>query len=103
MSGFEWMFQQSLPRSCMFCECGYPVVFRKERWLDVFACGAHYLRDPKGKKVTLRLNEKRVTGSGVLYCPMMAPDDSCAQWRPIRLGGRKFKLLDEFGMFESCR
>lgn len=95
------MFEQSLPHNCLFCKYGYPVVMGTKTWLESFACGAHVLDNPKGKKVTLKLNEKRASGSGVLYCPMTTPDDSCDQWTPIKLGGRKFKLLDAFGMFEK--
>lgn len=98
---YEWRFQASLPKTCLFCQYGYPVVFGTDDWLESFACGAHILDNPKGKKVTLKLNEKRATGSGILYAPLTIPEDCCNQFTPIKLGGRKFRLLDAFGCFEK--
>ena len=107
------MFSASLPKMCIYCAYGYPVVFGVHDWLDVFACGAHMVENLKSKKTTL---DKRgyagmfdAGGTRSVYMPMVGPRDRCECFKPIRLDGRgvgfvnarKFYLLDEAGVFDE--
>ena len=55
MSVFEKidMFSASLPKMCVYCAYGYPVVFGRDDWLEVFACGAHLVENLRSKRTTL--------------------------------------------------
>lgn len=103
VGGYEWRFQASLPKTCLFCQYGYPVVFGLDSWLDSFMCGGHIVEKLRGKKVTLKLvkGNPDPANKEPFYCPITAPDDTCEQFKPIKLGGRKFRLLDAFGYFEK--
>ena len=107
------MFSASLPRMCLYCAYGYPVVFGLSDWLDVFACGAHLVEGLKSKKATLH-----APGSGYVcdaegvrnaYMPLVGPRDRCGSFTPIRIDGmgrgfanaRKFRLLDAAGLFDD--
>lgn len=119
MSVFEridW-FSASLPKMCIYCAYGYPVVFGVYDWLDVFACGAHLVENLKSKKETLHAPGSGYVDSGVegparnVYLPMVGPRDRCDWFKPIRLDGRgvgfvnarKFYLLDKAGVFDDQR
>lgn len=109
------MFSASLPRMCVYCAYGYPVVFGRDDWLEVFACGAHLVEGLRSKKATLHAPGSgyvNACGSGParnVYMPMVGPRDMCASFRPIRLDGRgcgfvnarKFYLLDRAGLFDE--
>lgn len=100
------LFMESLPRTCLYCVYGYPVVFGIDSFLDCFACGAHVLEEPRGKRVTLRLTTKAPGEYKRPYAPLVKPDEACADFRPVRFdkvadGRRKFRLLDEFGYFDE--
>ena len=107
------MFSSSLPRMCVYCAYGYPVVFGATDWLEAFACGAHLVEGLRSKKATLH-----APGSGYVcadgdgrnvYMPLVGPRDRCDSFRPIRLDGRghgfvnarKFRLLDASGLFDG--
>lgn len=110
------MFSSSLPRMCMYCAYGYPVVFGLSDWLEVFACGAHLVEGLKSKKATLHAPGSGYVDGGPcegparnVYMPMVGPRDRCGSFRPIRLDGRgagfvnarKFRLLDAAGLFDD--
>lgn len=117
MSVFERidMFSASLPKMCIYCAYGYPVVFGVCDWLDVFACGAHLVENLKSKKTTLDKHRfERSDPDGPVrnvYMPLVGPMDRCDQFKPIRLDGRgvgfvnarKFYLLDKAGVFDDQR
>ena len=39
--------------------------------------------------------------AGRIYSPIVAPDEACPEYDPIKFGCRKFKLLDLFGFFDE--
>lgn len=93
MSVFEridW-FSASLPKMCIYCAYGYPVVFGVYDWLDVFACGAHLVENLKSKKTTLdkhRFESSDPDGPARnVYMPLVGPRDRCDLFAPIRLDG----------------
>lgn len=101
------MFRESLPRKCLYCQYGYPVVFGIEQMLDSFACGKHCVDGLTSKKLTLKLMDLCVNREGkqsnVLYCPMVDAWEACEDFIPIKLGDRKFKILDMFGYFDDVK
>ena len=108
MSYFEKLdlFVASLPQTCLYCRYGYPVVFGIDRFLNCFACGAHNVDGLRSKKLTLHLttrNAVREANKGaVMYAPLLCSDEGCESWKPLKVGGRKFKLLDLYDMFDDC-
>lgn len=109
------MFSASLPKMCVYCAYGYPVVFGREDWLEAFVCGGHIVENLKSKKTTLdKHGFKSSHPPGPVenvYMPLVGPMDRCDQFKPIRLDGRgvgfvnarKFHLLDEAGVFDDQR
>lgn len=97
---FDW-FAESLPRKCLYCKYGYPVVFCIDEWLDTFACGKHRVDGLRSKKVTLKLTDVTPHRIEMTYCPMTDPWESCEDFTPIKLGDRKFKILDAFRYFDN--
>lgn len=108
------MFSSSLPRMCVYCAYGYPVVFGKDDWLELFVCGAHLVEGLRSKKATLESDGYVPSGphaspAPVLYAPIVGPRARCGSFRPIRLDGRgagfvnarKFYLLDSAGLFDE--
>lgn len=95
------LFSESLPRKCLYCKYGYPVVFGIDSFLDAFACGAHCVDGLKSKKLTLKLTDESQHRTSMLYCPMTDPWESCDSFQPIKFGDRKFKILDSFGYFDD--
>ncbi|MDO4591037.1 MAG: hypothetical protein Q4B35_06560 [Slackia sp.] len=109
------MFSSSMPRMCLYCAYGYPVVFGRANWLDVLACGAHLVMGLRSKKETLTKSGYVPEGANASlretppYMPMVGPRDRCDLFEPIRLDGRghgfvnarKFALLDGSGMFDD--
>lgn len=102
----------ALPRKCLYCRWGYPVVFGTEDWLDVLVCGRHAVDGFKTKRMGLRLTERGslAGGLGYLVAPLVGPWDACAGfmpvgYRPTRKGefvnARKFELLDRSGLFDE--
>lgn len=115
MSIFEridW-FSASLPKMCIYCAYGYPVVFGRADWLDMFACGAHLVENLRSKKTTIDKHgyrsEEPDGDNKNCYMPMVGPRDRCDCFEPIRLDGRghgfvnarKFYLLDKAGLFDD--
>lgn len=94
-------FTASLPRKCLYCKFGHPVVYGIDDFLDAFACGKHGIEGLKSKKATLKLTDKEAHRISVLYCPMTSAWESCDDFEPIKFGGRKFKILDAFGYFDE--
>ena len=108
------MFSASLPRKCLYCRFGYPVVFGTDDWLDVLACGAHTVDAFKTKRIGLRLTEESRGGNGMGYmvAPLVGAWDSCdgfqpVAYRPSRPGefvnARKLELLDRSGLFDGMK
>lgn len=99
------LFSLSLPRKCLYCKWGYPVLFGTDEFLDVFACGRHYVKNLTSKKLTLKLTDihpnRGNKQSNVLYAPMIDAWETCDDFKPIKIGDRKFKVLDSFGYFDG--
>lgn len=106
------MFSASLPRKCLWCRWGYPVVFGKTDWLDVLACGRWTVDAFKTKRIGLRLTEESHGrgGMGYMVAPLVGAWDSCdgfqpVSFRPSRPGefvnARKLELLDRSGMLDD--
>lgn len=108
----DW-FSESLPKMCVYCAYGYPVVFGRADWLDMFACGAHLVENLRSKKTTIDKHgyrsEEPDGDNKNCYMPMVGPRDRCDCFKPIRLDGRghgfvnarKFYLLDKAGLFDD--
>lgn len=99
------LFREQLPRKCLYCQYGYPVVYGKDSFFDAIVCGKHSVENLKSNKLTLNLTDINVFHqqykSGRIYSPIVAPDESCPEYEPIKFGCRKFKLLDLFGFFDE--
>lgn len=99
------LFREELPRKCLYCQHGYPVAYGKDRFWDAIVCGKHSVEGLKSKKLTLNLTDINVLHqqykAGRIYSPIVAPDESCPEYEPIKFGCRKFKLLDLFGFFDE--
>lgn len=96
------LFRESLPRNCLYCEWGHPVVFGRERFLDTFACGAHSARGLRSKMLTAPpFRYAGCRGDYRCYSPMMAWDESCGLFSPVRLESRKAGMLDLMGLFDG--
>ena len=103
----------TLPRKCLYCRYGYPVVFGTEDWLDVLVCGRHTVDGFKSKRIGLRLTERGGPwdkGLGYLVAPLVGPWDACDGFRPVGyrprrpgefVNARKFELLDRSGLFDE--
>ena len=107
-------FSASLPRKCLYCRWGYPVVFGASDWLDVLACGRFTVDAFRTKRIGLRLTEGAACdgkkGLGYLIAPLTGPWDSCDGFQPVALmpsrpgeftNLRKLDLLDRSGMFDE--
>lgn len=103
---FDW-FAESLPRICLYCKHGYPVVWGGEHFLETVGCAAHTAWGLKSKKLTAPSIDRRYEcGRG--YMPLMMADETCPSFRPVRPCGdaperRKFRLLDAYGYFDEAR
>lgn len=99
------LFREELPRKCLYCQYGYPVAYGKDRFWDAIVCGKHSVEGLKSKKLTLNQTDINVLHkqykAGRIYSPIVAPDESCQEYEPIKFGCRKFKLLDLFGFFDE--
>ena len=106
------MFSASLPRKCLYCRWGYPVVFGTTDWLDVLVCGRHAVDGFRTKRIPLRLTERgSLTGGlGYLVAPLVGPWDACDGFLPVGyrstrkgefVNARKFELLDRSGLFDE--
>ncbi len=102
----------ALPRKCLYCRYGYPVVFGTTDWLDVLVCGRHAVDGFKSKRIGLRLTERGALtgGLGYLVAPLVGPWDACDGFRPVGyrprrpgefVNARKFELLDRSGLFDE--
>lgn len=102
----------SMPRKCLYCRYGYPVVFGTTDWLDVLVCGRHAVDGLKSRRIGLRLTERGslAGGLGYLVAPLVGPWDACAGFRPVGyrprrpgefVNARKFELLDRSGLFDE--
>lgn len=108
------MFSASLPRKCLYCRWGYPVVFGTDDWLNIFACGAHTVDAFRTKRIGLRLAEKSCGGNGMGYmvAPLVDAWCSCEKFKPIAyrpsrpgefVNARKLELLDRSGIFDDMK
>lgn len=111
------MFSASLPRKCLWCRWGYPVVFGRSYWLDAFVCGRHAVDAFATKRIELRLTEeptpegsRRKRGLGYMVAPITGPWDSCDGFQPVAfrpsrpgefVNARKLDLLDRSGMLDD--
>lgn len=109
------MFSSALPRKCLYCRYGYPVVFGTTDWLDVLVCGRHAVDGFSTKRIGLRLTERGGPwdkGLGYLLAPLVGPWDACEKFKPVSLrpskpgefvNARKFELLDRSGLFDDMK
>ena len=108
------MFSASLPRKCLYCRWGYPVVFGTSDWLDVLACGRWTVDAFRTKRIALRLAEESRGrgGMGYMVAPLVGAWDSCEKFKPVSLrpskpgefvNARKFELLDRSGLFDDMK
>ena len=108
------LFGESLPRKCLYCRYGYPVVFGKSEWLDVFVCGARVFEVGRSKKAGPPIDDPDPSLAGKsagkrAAAPLVDAWEGCSRFAPaLPLGEgyvnrRKFELLDEFGMFDDMR
>lgn len=96
------MFTVSLPHNCLYCKFGDIVLNDNDDLVgDHLACMAHAADGLKSKKlagVPKPNREFRRT-----FRPMMNWDETCASFKPLEVGGRKFNVLDRCGSFDSYR
>lgn len=103
------LLSESLPKICLYCAYGCPCVYGIDSWFNCFVCMGHTIENLKSKKATLELHDK--TKERIyLYAPLVGPNDSCDDFRPVKwnsdnekqfVNKRKFLLLDEFGLFDD--
>lgn len=94
------MFTMSLPNNCLYCAYG-DVVFNGYDDLigDHLACMFHATDELKSKKFTGVPKPNRDFLR--TFCPIMNWDEHCDSFMPIKFGGKKFKVLDHCGLFDS--
>lgn len=101
------LFIESLPKKCLYCECGQPILFGVDGVDDGFLCNRHCVEGLTSKKLTLRLTDMEVgrenRKNSPLYCPLVGAWESCNDFKPIKVGGRKFELLDFLGYFDDMK
>lgn len=97
------LWRLSLPRICMWCRWGNPVLFGRERFLETYACGRHSVSGLKSSKLTAPPWHDPGGGKGDqrTYSPMMGADETCEAFEPIKITDQKTKLLDAFGYLGS--
>lgn len=104
------MFSASLPRKCLWCRWGYPIVLGTTEWLDAFMCGKSFIDDLRSKRATLRLTEHGPGGGRPPYAAITGPWDSCDGFQPVAfrpsrpgefVNSRKLELLDRSGMLDE--
>ena len=100
------LFASSLPRICLYCVHGVPIVWGIERFLDVQGCVVHSAWGLRSKKLTApkpdRPGHENVRG----YMPLMYCEETCEHFKPCSPNGdaisrRKFRLLDAYGYFDE--
>lgn len=103
-------FSGALPRKCLWCRYGYPVVFGTDDWLSCFACGANVVTGLRSKRLTLKLTERDGGRKDDAYAPLVGAGESCESFKPVRwcpakpgeyCNTRKLVLLDRSGMLEG--
>lgn len=94
------MFTMSLPNNCLYCAYG-DVVFSGHDDLigDHLACMFHATDGLKSKKFTGVPKPNRDFHR--TFRPIMNWDERCDSFKPIKFGGKKFKVLDHCGLFDS--
>lgn len=94
------MFTMSLPNNCLYCAYG-DVVFNGNDDLigDHLACMFHATDGLKSKKFAGVPKPNRDFHR--TFCPIMNWDERCDRFKPIKFGGKKFKVLDHCGLFDS--
>lgn len=95
------LFAESLPRNCLYCAYGYVVIDEPDHCLigDHLACMAHSADGLKSKKFADVPKPNRDFYR--TFCPIMNWDEHCDSFMPIKFGGKKFKVLDRCGLFDS--
>lgn len=66
---------------------------------DHLACMFHATDGLKSKKFAAVPKPNRDFNR--TFCPIMNWDERCDSFKPIKLGGKKFKVLDRCGLFDS--
>ena len=113
------LFSGSLPRKCLYCAWGYPVVFGMDDWLEVLACGRWTVGAFAIKRIGLRLADEtpeqvsraksKRRGLSYMVAPLVRAWDACERFEPVRCvpmrgkfsNARKFELLDRSGVFDD--
>ena len=94
------LFAESLPRNCLYCDYGNVVLNDGDRLIaDHLACMRHAADGLKSKKFAGVPKPNRDFHR--TFCPIMNWDEGCDQFRPIKFGGKKFKVLDYNGLLDS--
>lgn len=93
------LFTASLQHNCLYCIYGDVVLDDNDDLVgDHLACMAHSAEDVKSKKFTGVPRPNREFKR--TFCPIMNWDETCASFKPLKVGGRKFKTLDKCGLFK---
>ena len=94
------MFTMSLPHNCLYCKFGNIVLSEYDDLIgDHLACMAHAAHGLKSKKFADVPKPNREFQR--TFCPIMNWDETCASFKPIEFGCKKFKVLDRCGLFDS--
>ena len=100
------MFVSSLPRTCLYCAYGFPIVWGVENFLDVQACVAHTVWGLRSKLLTAPKMDIPGCENKRGYTPLMTAGETCGSFEPCSPTGgavarRKFRLLDAYGYFDD--
>lgn len=95
------LFAESLPRNCLYCAYGYVVIDEPDFCLigDHLACTAHAAEGVKSKKFADVPKPNRDFQRA--FCPIMNWDETCDLFKPLKYGGRKFRILYDYGLFRK--
>lgn len=93
-------WRESLPRICLWCRWGCPILFGGVPFLETLTCRRHAVDGLRSKKLTAppwHDPGRKGNGDFRLYTPVMNADETCDSFEPVRLTDGKTRLLDQFG------
>lgn len=94
------LFAMGLPNNCLYCKFGDVVLNGNDDLVgDHLACMFHATDGLKSKKFADVPKPNREFQR--TFCPIMNWDEHCDCFSPIKFGGKKFKVLDYNGLFDS--
>lgn len=102
-------FAASVPRCCLWCAYGFPIVFGMDDFFNEFACGMSAARGVRSKKVEARIAYSDAVNPEPpkVLIAVTAPSDSCDRFVPLTPFGsgwrnmRKLRLMELFGYLEG--